>query len=629
MLYPKLKTLKEEYVLQEAFGGIYAKSDVPEGKFSDMLNLTSDSFPLMKTRNPRAVWTARQSDDEGEYSGLTVPGYGITAVSGFDGTICYCTDSYVVADGTKITDVNFDKTVKNRCAVPMGRNLFIVPDGEYLVLSGGESEVRHGNVSFTCPDSSRVDYCIAGGYATEAESFGKLPSTADSGTKAVATEDGTMYLYEYSDGSFVLKEKVYIKLMAMGIGSHFEVGDTVFARNITGLAGGTMYSVREAYANFLVLDGVLTSSGSVSGGIIERKIPVMDFAVEHNNRIWGCRYGLNNVGDFVNEIYASALGDPTKWYSFEGVSTDSYSVSLGCSGEFTGAVALGNEVLFFKENYIIRITGSEPSDFYVYSFPARGVEKGDSKSIVNLNEKVFYKSSAGITVYDGALPFGISQDLGSTHYTDAVAGAFRNKYYIAMTSPDGVRSIFVYDTENGQWFKEDDVGNTRFMVNRAGCLYFIGFENSYFVGDSPFYRYFVRVHDTAFLPEAKNIFSSYSYADGYTYAYEPESDVEWYAETGKLDTTSNGGKSIVRSIDFTLALKKGAKMSVSILPDGQNEWKRIFIADSECDKTFSVPVATPPCRTFRLKFEGRGEAVLYKLVIRRQLAGRESVYAKR
>ena len=51
--------------------------------------------------------------------------------------------------------------------------------------------------------------------------------------------------------------------------------------------------------------------------VVTKIIPAMDYVIECGNRLWGCRYGQNNNGEFVNEIYASALGDFKTWYKFE------------------------------------------------------------------------------------------------------------------------------------------------------------------------------------------------------------------------------------------------------------------------------------------------------------------------
>ena len=227
---------------------------------------------------------------------------------------------------------------------------------------------------------------------------------------------------------------------------------------------------------FVAPDGIYVTVADSGAATAEQvDCPPLDYAVEHNNRIWGCRYGANGDGDFVNELYACALGDPTEWQQFDGISTDSYCVSLGCSGAFTGACRLGGDVIFFKEDHIIRVSGDFPSDFTVVTMPADGAEQGAYRSIVNVNERVFYKSRQGITVYDGALPYCVSAALGERRFTDVCAGTAAGRYYFAGTAPDGGRNIYVYDTAHGIWYKEDDRRNTCFSFTAStACTWCAG-----------------------------------------------------------------------------------------------------------------------------------------------------------
>ena len=40
-------------------------------------------------------------------------------------------------------------------------------------------------------------------------------------------------------------------------------------------------------------------------------MPNMDFVIESENRLWGCRYGIANNGEVVNEIFAK-MGDKSE-----------------------------------------------------------------------------------------------------------------------------------------------------------------------------------------------------------------------------------------------------------------------------------------------------------------------------
>lgn len=626
MFYPLLKSIRQKKLLTDSFGGIDLNPKIPEGMFSDMSDMSADSFPLLKSRSPRATWTARLKGDSSEYPGLPVPGHGITAVCDAGDTLCFCTDSFVSAGGKLINGVNLNTDVSSRSMVPFGKNIFIAPEGEYIVLSGETPEVLHGNSEYLCAGNTEVYFSLIDGSEIHPDYFTSFPENPENGKILLIRDRSNMSLVKYNDGEESFYGNCYVGIKGNGISEGFSPGDSLILSGCDSLLPEGRYQVEAVLTDILILGGVLNSEGIADGLFIERSVPRLDFVCEHNNRLWGCRYGKDNEGNFVNEIYASALGEPLKWYDFRGISTDSYAVSLGCSGEFTGAAALNNEVIFFKENYIIRITGNTPSDFTVDAIPARGVEKGEHLSIVNLNEKLFYKNRTGIMVYDGALPVNISDSLGTVHFTDSAAGRFCNKYYIAMTSPEGERSIFVFNTRTSQWYRESDSLNTRFMVNHKGCLYFVLLKRKFELMGLPFSQYFIQIHDFLYAPVADNIFTSGEETEEYIYSYEKEDKVLWYAETGKNGYDGDGEKSVVRRLEINFTLAENSYFSVSILPEGESEWKRICYIDTPCDKVFSVPVNTPPCSNYRLRFEGKGEFILYSLTAYLQAKGKENYY---
>ncbi len=626
MLYPSLKRIKERRVLTDAFGGLKLNPSVPEGMFSDICNITGDYFPLLRTRNQRGIWTARLKGDDSDYPGIPVPGKGITAVCDVSDALCFCTDSFLSAGGKLINGVRLNEDAVTRSIVPFGRNAFIAPEGEYIILGGETPEVRHGKCSYLCDDETDAYFSLIDGSELIPDYIDSPSESPENGKTLLIREGNRMTLYKYNDGERLFEAYVYIGIRGNKLSECFSSGDSVVLSGCESIVDGGRFQIENILADALILSGILKERENAEGLYIERTIPCLDFVCEHNNRIWGCRYGKDNDGNFVNEIYASALGEPLMWYDFRGAATDSYAVSLGCSGEFTGAAALNNEVIFFKENYIIRITGSTPSDFSVETLPARGVEKGEHLSIVNLNERLFYKSRTGITVYDGALPVNISENLGTVRFTDSVAGGFCGKYYIAMNSPDGERSIFIFDTRTSQWYRESDSLNTRFMVSHKGCLYFVCLERDFEVMGLPFSRYFICTHDRIYSPVAENIFSLSEETEDYIYAYEKEQPVLWYAETGRLGYDGKGVRALIKRLEINFSLSEDAYFSVSILPDGEEEWKKLCFYDTPCDRVLSLPVAVPPCSNYRLRFEGKGEFTLYSFTMHMQESGKENCY---
>ena len=360
---------------------------------------------------------------------------------------------------------------------------------------------------------------------------------------------------------------------------------------------------------FIVPDGIYVTAADDGTATAARvACPRMDYAVEHDNRIWGCRYGTDNDGAFVNELYACKLGDPAEWEAFDGLSTDSYRVSLGCSGPFTGVCRLGGDVLFFKEDHIVRVSGETPSDFTVVTVPADGVEPGAFRSVVNVNERVFYKSRAGVTVFDGATPYTVSEALGERRFTDVCAGTVGGRYYFAGTDPSGGRKIYCCDPDRGLWFKEDDAHNTRFFVYRKHCLYMVCHEARAGTEFLPvnLYRFFI--HDGRFAPDACAIFRDGSEPD-HTYRYLPEEPVKWFAETGRL--TAKGPQSLLlRKLNISLRLEEGAKFRVELQCDAEETWRSAFTCDSALTGSFTLPVRLPRCSSYRLRLSGEGGCVI-------------------
>ena len=64
-----------------------------------------------------------------------------------------------------------------------------------------------------------------------------------------------------------------------------------------------------------------------------------------------------------NVIYACKLGDPTNWFSYRGIAADSYAVTVGSDGAFTGAATCMGYALFFKENTLHKLCGTKPRIF--------------------------------------------------------------------------------------------------------------------------------------------------------------------------------------------------------------------------------------------------------------------------
>lgn len=196
-------------------------------------------------------------------------------------------------------------------------------------------------------------------------------------------------------------------------------------------------------------------SGSWSNVKIERVVPDLDFICESENRLWGV--------DAEGTIHASALGDPTNFNDFSGVSTDSYSVAVGTDGDFTGCVAYSGSVLFFKENVLHKVIGSYPAEYAIYTYSIPGIQAGCEKSAVVINEVLYYKGRNGVYAYTGGTPVNIGRAFGTRRFEEAVGGTDGARYYLSMKEEGGGWGLWVYDPSTGLWIQEDETQVTDFI----------------------------------------------------------------------------------------------------------------------------------------------------------------------
>lgn len=228
----------------------------------------------------------------------------------------------------------------------------------------------------------------------------------------------------------------------------FKVGDVVKSLGCLNDKNNTSFKISRIDGLTLYTESDIFTEATETGFItVERKIPDLDYICEHNNRIFGC-------SNADNTIYASALGDPTNFFDYTGISTDSYAVAAGSEERFTGCISYGGDVLFFKEMKLHKLMGSYPAEYALYEYDVEGVEEGSHGSLQIINEVLYYKGIHGIFAFTGS-PTLISQNFGDKRFSGAVAGSDGETYYVSMS--DGMRSyLFAYKTALGVWVLESD-----------------------------------------------------------------------------------------------------------------------------------------------------------------------------
>lgn len=277
----------------------------------------------------------------------------------------------------------------------------------------------------------------------------KFPETAQNGDFAVINDPigkkCGLYQFRIDRPNWTSNPQPYtrIELGTLDISEKFYAGDVI----AVGKYGYTrvLNSVEKAdgHNGFIVVDHV-GRVGTVyyaeeAVRISRNKPEGLANIIECANRLWG----TDSEG---REIYACKLGDPLNWYAFSGLASDSYAITVGSGGVFTGAVSYDGYPHFFKEGQILKIYGSYP--FRLYTLDCPGVEYGSAKSVAVLKGTVIYKGLDAFYAYSGSYPQNISQSLGKLSGIAPAATADNEAYYCAFDE-----KIYVF--ENGVWHLHD------------------------------------------------------------------------------------------------------------------------------------------------------------------------------
>ena len=596
----------------DAFGGYNHNLRISDGEFYDMQNLCSDHYPLLSPRAKR-----------GAFAYPTTGSHKTNGILAKD-ALCYVDGSKLYINNYEVRELILTDTPKT--LVSMGAYIVIFPDKVYINTKDF-TDFGSLEATFTASSASYEMCKIDGELYADRDEEGnpknihkgtKPPTDTDTYTLWIDTSSSPHALKQYSTSNSVWSQiaTTYIKISAPNIAKSFSQYDAV---KISGLPSdvtafkdleGQTSPLWEVYHDkgdsnisparaegtddYIVVVGFLDEAITRATNLrLERTVPKMDFVIESGNRLWGCRYGKNANEDVVNEIYASKLGDFKNWFCYMGLSTDSYAVTCGSDGQWTGAITHLGYPLFFKENCLHKIYGNFPANYQVQTTACRGVQRGAGNSLAIVNEALFYKSRSGICVYDGSLPTEISTAFGDIHYSSvdetdtdvyrngAVGGSHNNKYYISMRSErDGKWHLFVFDTAMNLWHKED---NTRVdaFCSCDGEMYYIDHEDK----------------------QIKTLYGS---------GIKDDTDISWYAESGVIGVSMTD-KKYISSIVIRLSLAINSEVKFFAQYDSSGEWESVATVTGKSLRSFSLPIRPQRCDHFRIRIEGVGDAKIYSI----------------
>lgn len=574
MKYPTLTEQPTSREMIDEFRGYNHNLRIGDNEFYDMKNMTSTHYPVMSPRGNRGVY-ASPANPQGMIAKDT-----LCYVDGSN----FVMDEYVIDMGLSTAEEDCPKKL-----ISMGAYVIILPDKKYIntadITDYGNIEASFettADVTFTLCKPDGNDYTVQFTQASE-------PANPENTDLWIDTSSSphTLKQWSESNGMWVSIATTYIKISSSGIGSAFNQYDGVsisgiLSEDLQELNSSTIIYARDT--DYIVVVGILdtvTTQDVAAGSVkIERKMPKMDFVIESENRLWGCRYGVSNSGEVVNEIYACKLGDFKNWNCFMGISTDSYAASVGTDGQFTGAVTHLGYPLFFKENCLHKVYGNYPSNYQIQTTACRGVQKGCSGSLAIVNEVLYYKSRQSVCAYDGSLPEEISNALGDEIYGNAVACAHGNKYYVSMSDVYGIYHLFVYDASKGMWHKEDNTRVDAFCSCR-GELYFVDHADK----------------------KIKTVLGS---------GTKDSSPVEWMVESGVIGTYSPDKKYISR-LTVRMSLALGSVVRFYAQYDSGGDFEPLFTMTGTSLKSFAVPIRPKRCDHMRLRIEGQGDAKIFSI----------------
>ena len=602
--------LQNSRSLVRVFGGLNETYACSEAEYSAGVNFSARDFPALSTRKPRRKLR--------ELTGLNGMYHlnGLLTVCGKD--LIYTPD----ADGANPVTCTEAVTDGKKALVGIGTKILIFPDKVAFDTADGSVSAL-GAVWQAEGQSVQFAPCDAAGKAYEVSGYGKEePEKPADGQLFLKVEDeehpwastSTLEEYSASSGSWTAVPLEYCRITAAGAQKLFAQWDTVTVQGTAAQQAGmwtkldgdlVVYDVLEnglrvrvspegdhvygtlvqsaESAQWTSLDGKETRSFVVSTPVrMERRVPDLDYVTECDNRVWGC-------SSKENVIYACRLGDPTNWFSYRGIAADSYAVTVGSDGAFTGAATCMGYALFFKENTLHKLYGSKPSDFQLSSLRCRGVAKGAARSLCVINETLYYLSPDGVMAWDGSIPTKVSTALDPARLRNvksALGGALDGRYYLHLVRGSGEAQavrLLVYDTERGLW-QEEDVCSYE-MAGSGGQLY---------------------------LWDGKAIWAADAdREENWQQAGGIEDGVSFELVSGNIGLDSPEELYLSR---LTLRLEAEVKSRIEVAVSyDSGAWETLAQLTADGRRCFDVPFVPRRCGSLRFRLKGRGQLTLRSL----------------
>ena len=562
--FPSLVEARTTRDMTSVFRGYNHNVRIRDDEFYEMENMSADFSPVLSPRRRRGMVRAF-SNPNGLYA---------------HNKLCWVDGTEFWYDGAHIEGLVLEDGKKT--IVGMGAYVLIWPDKVFYNSSDGTFGALGNEVVTTTTVTATLCKRDGSDYSGHTVSD-TAPANPANGALWIDTSDVPHVLRQFSESSGMWSSvpTTYVKIAATGIGAGFAELDGVSISGMTDDALNGEFILYGAGADYIIVTAIIDATVTQPDAVtVVRKVPDMDFVTENENRIWGC-------SSANHEIYACKLGDPKNWNVFMGIASDSYAMTVGSAGDFTGACTHMGYVLFFKEDMIHKVYGNKPANYQLTNIPARGVERGSERSAAIVNEVLIYKARRDVCAFHAALPESISDALGAVVYKNAVAGAHGAKYYVSMADAAGAYSLFVFDTERGLWHREDNTQALFFAAYGPDMYYVDGATNA--------------LYSVAGLPG--------EYEDE---GAELEPPVRWHVETGDLGLDSPDMKYISK-LQIRLEAESGTRVRVAVQYDASGVWEEVYKINADRKRSFTAPIVPRRCDTMRVRISGVGACAVYSL----------------
>ena len=653
---PRVKIHDAGRQVVETFGGINRALKIREGEWSEAVNLSSDQYPMLATRPRRFLIGSRtrevrdmllkggrlytaEWDDSGYYlcggtEDIELPRSSKRLVSmGAYIIVLGANIWYNTADGTHgsmeasfgapetditETGMTYPYVLKLCPCDEDGNELRIFADGigDTDRITQAKADPAHVLLGI------REGDCIAEGTSKRVWRYN---GTASAEKPEMWTEISPVYLRieadgidsaDFSAGDFVKLSGIpdpHLESLNIPEGVYYDDWDAngvdaeISLTNYNSRCGmydddpNGMREIALVGEGFLVVKNVFCtrrttlSAAAAADFAIDRSMPDMDFVVEAQNRLWGCRYGKVN-GEMINEIYASALGDFKNWRKYDGTSMASWAASVGTDGPWTGAITYNGAPYFFKENHMHRVYPSAYGAHQIRDYELDGIPQLNSNVLCVAQNRIYWRGHFGIYAYAGDTPVKISTAIdellrGASLYTAAGANG---KVFFTGGFPDNVSTkpfVLSYDIRHMIWHMESsEHALSNAVSDSAGpvAVSEAGTKKIWELLPSPYATHIV--------------------VEG------EEPPAEWSCTSGLIGWADVEKKYVSRLV-LRAVLAQGTQMNVWIEYDSDGKWVHAggMRGTTGRTKSYLLPLIPKRCDHFRIKLEGSGEMALYSI----------------